>query len=214
MIKSKKNKRNTSKYNTKKRGGSVYQTMGRTQHESKILGASIGEDINLDNLLTNPATIRSYLLSPLQGTKEGASAFVKVKNRLLAIRKKNINDMSNIINLLQNQDDTKVASRALDLIEKLHGETTESRYHMIIYTKNTEIPNQLTRVPYTYKKKAQESDKDRIINTRLGRLVHQLRSSIADALGILIKNENNELYIFLGTVIKEGRKKIPIRTDT
>ena len=214
MVKSRK-KSNSSGLNSKRKGFktkkmydmygglNAVQTYGKTEYASSMAAKALREESRLQNQFGDPAIIRGYLQDSRYGTKYGSASYTKIYNALLALRTQTINALRKINKELSSYDSDKpdaAAVKALPLVKQLYKETTEERFQLIRVQEH-EIKTQFKNTKYKDDLKKDE------IHNELSRAIHELREIVLHALYDLVYNENNQVYITLGSIVKQGVNK-------
>lgn len=191
-------------YNMSGAGGFSMQTTGTTQHSTSVLQDQLKAQIGYQNKLKDPNVIKNYLTNPSYGSKSGAKSYNEIWSNLFAIRNENINDLKSINNSLSEYSQTgssKVAQAALPKIKKLLRLTTDERFSRI---KNQD---QTRRDVFKAGKVGYDSKKDAISN-ELSEKIHELRGVVLNAMYLLVKTENNNIYAAIGPIITQSSIKL------
>jgi hypothetical protein len=214
MVKSRK-KSNSSSLNLKRRGIktkklynmhgglNAIQTYGKTEYASSMAAKALREESRLQTQFGDPAIIRGYLQDSRYGTKYGSASYTKIYNALLDLRTQTINALRKINKELSNYDHDNpdaAAIKALPLVKQLYKETTEERFQLIRVQEH-ELKTQFKTTKY------QNDLKKDDMHNELSSSIHELRESVLHALYDLVYNENNQVYITLGSVVKQGVNK-------
>jgi len=197
MVKSKKKLGNLSRNNKKKKnysqkGGSTMVTFGNLRDGSKTLSDSLNSIRVLQDSAGDTKVIISAVNSYRYGTSTGASNYIKNLNLLKNIRKRNIDEMNKIINLLNNPD-TSIQKKAINKMRTVFADINQKLTS--IYQTRNNIQSNFENVSVQKNKIHSES-----FNT-LSIQVHSTRKKILVDILSLVKNETFELKNLLSNVL-------------
>jgi len=197
MVKSKKklgnfsiNNKKTQNYSQK--GGSTMTTSGNFRLGSDTLGKSLKSMRILQDSAGDTKVIISAVKSSRYGTSTGASNYNTYLNFLINIRKRNIDEMIKIIDLLNNPD-TSIQKKAINNMRTVLADINQKN-NLIQQTRNN-IKSSFENVSVEKNKKQSESFN--ILSTQ----VHLTRTKILVDILSLVKNETLELRNLLSNVL-------------
>ena len=137
----------------------------------------------------------SAVEAPRWGTKKGASSYTKNKGNLIAIRRKNIENMENIIKIL-NKPSSEMQIKAISEIKVLQDATNRVRYQKILQIKR-DVESNFKNV-----NAPEDPQKSQSYNS-LSQAVHLARKNILQDIVSLVRTETLKLNSILSVVVRD-----------